>query len=146
MATVTTTPETQPLLAQRRFLSLGFFWGAAVLAILAGWLRTKYLGIPDLMVWGLWLMAAGSLVLAIVQWKRPTQPEAAALEWQRRTVGVILIVAGLVLVPVALWLLLGQGLTALGEGLGLITLACIALGAGAKLNSAPGAVSFQERF
>src|SRR5438128_2255662 len=114
MATVTPSPNLQPLLSQRRFIAGGLIWGGIVLLILGIWLNVKYVNIPGLMVWALWLMAAGSVVLAVVQWVRPAAPEATALESQKRAVGLVLIVAGLALVPAALYLLFGFGLQALG--------------------------------
>ncbi|HJY86959.1 MAG TPA: hypothetical protein VKE24_08995, partial [Candidatus Acidoferrales bacterium] len=145
MATAHPSPSLQSSLDQRRFVGWGLFWGAIVLAIMGCWLNVKYLDIPDAVVWALWLLAAGALVLAILQWRRPATLDDAALTGQRRLVATILLIVGLVLVPAALWLLLRYGLQGFGESIGLLTLGCIALGAGVKLNSTTPAVPFQER-
>src|SRR5262249_30281847 len=147
MATATPSPNVQPLLSQRRFIAGGLVWGGIVLLILGIWLRVKYVNIPDLMVWALWLMAAAAGVLAVLQWRRPAGDDIAALESQKRGVGLALGIAGLALAPAGLYLLFGFGLQALGESFGMITLAVIALGTGAKLTSAPSpAGPFQDRF
>src|SRR5262249_40443842 len=145
MATAHPSPSLQSSLDQRRFVGWGLFWGAIVLAIMGCWLNVKYLDMPDAVVWALWLLAAGALVLALLQWRRPAPLAEAALPGPRRLVATILLIVGLVLVPAALWLLLRYGLQGFGESIGLLTLGCIALGAGVKLNSTTPAVPFQER-
>src|SRR5262245_10424275 len=157
MSTTATPPSASPsLLAKLRdsagALSVGLFWGGGMLIILALWLTARdpeaSRAIPGVLgALGLAAMGLGC-VPAVTRWQaRPAEEQSARLLQQRKVLGLILLVGGLVLLILALVIgithkpdgSLGLNYGSFGESLGLLLLSLATLGAGASLQRAPDA-------
>lgn len=146
--TETTQPSADYLAGNRRTFAYGLWWAAAMLVILGRWLDAKYASISPLVVYGFYTWAA----ILFGQGLRQVLPSAVAmlpaeqknkiLLNQRRTLGLTLVLWGLLGIAAALGIAVWQAMQASGgfsfsqvmetfpETFGLAILSFISLAAG----------------
>jgi len=122
----------------------GLLWAAIVLGLLTWWIAAKFWDSTSLAVVLAGCLAVLALALSVWQFRTPASQEAALK--QRRALGLMLIVSGILLFVLAVWLIAQEGQPAFAEFSGAILMALIALGAGVTQRATPGEQSFQDRF
>lgn len=133
----------EQLLPTARWLVAGFAWGAVMLVVLGFWLRSK--NDPTTRMLGPVFLVGGAISAALAIWQAftlwfqqaaPAQ-KTATLYQQRRILGYVLLIGGLVLVGFACYLGIGKKGDAiqfvkdnLAESIGVLLFGIIALGSG----------------
>jgi hypothetical protein len=151
MATVSDlTPEheLEIQLQQRRVLGAGLCWGGIALAIFAGWFQFK--GLPSWSGAALYVLAGAAIVLAFLHWfarggAGDVQQRLAKVRHEKRTFGMVLVIAGTALLLAAIALGLWERLQAFGEALSLAVLGLITLETGRRQLVKIGGVAPSER-
>lgn len=120
---------TRTLRASAGGLTLGLFWSAAALAVLALWLANQTPAAPSAIAIVLGIAAVVCALAGFWQGLTlaRTPPEAISerLRGQRSLFGLVLVVASLVFLALAIWIFVAMGLGGLGQGLGLLLFAAM---------------------
>jgi hypothetical protein len=126
-------------MATSRTLALSLVWGALMLFILGWWLGVKHEDLSRLVIFLVWLLAAGSFIsgfwqyLALVRPAATPEQKRAGLVRQRKVLSLALVAGGLMLVGLALYLGISFKLAAFGEVVGMFLVGLIALASGYNL-------------
>ena len=126
-------PISETQLAANRTQALSLVWGGFMLAILSVWLRTQHEDLPLPLLFLMGFLAALSFGCGIWQFlslgraAAATEQKHAHLHKQRKVLGLVMLVGGLLLIGSAIFLEWTFGLAAFGEAVGMILLGLGAL-------------------
>jgi hypothetical protein len=119
-------------------MAIGLLWAAITLRLFTWWLRARFWDTDSTLAVVLaWAPAVVVFGLAVASFFKPISKKA---------LGTLFLVGGALLVALAVWLLVNQGLGAFGEAVGALVMALIALGAGLVQLHPPEGPTIQDRF